>query len=159
MAQPKLILVAVAAVGLAACAPESVVQRSDAAAQRGLAQTQLVPLLDATGTAVTFVPESEVRNLSQGSPFCVNQGGQVQTLTVGARQEGAVSAGQPRVIGNDTEGCPVIMRATPGRGDLAPEGIPVVVGATDVGRPVIQFMTPAEASAYQRRARPATPRS
>jgi hypothetical protein len=149
---------AAAAVGVVGCAPENVVQRSDAAAQRGLAQTQLVPLLDATGTAVTFVPESEVRNLPQGSPFCVNQGGTTQTLTVGTRQQGGVTAGAARVIGNDPEGCPVIQRVTPGQGDLAPIGIPVVIGSTDVGRPIIQFMTPAEASAFQRRQAGGAPR-
>jgi hypothetical protein len=149
---------AAAAIGVASCAPKSVVQQSDAAAQRSLAQTQLVPLLDATGTAVTFVPESEVRGLPQGSPFCVNQGGSVQTLTVGTRQQGGVTAGAARVIGNDPEGCPVIQRMTPGQGDLAPTGIPVVTGSTDIGRPIIQFMTPAQAAAFQRQQAGSPPR-
>jgi hypothetical protein len=158
MAKFQLAFVAVAALGLTACATESVVQRTDARTERALARTHLVPLLDATGTPRTFIPESELRGMPTGSPFPVNIGGQIMTLTVGPRQSEGVSAGAARVIGTDSDGRPVIMREGPGQGDLAPTGIPVVVGTDSDGRPIIRFMSASEAAAFQRQAAGGAPR-
>lgn len=152
MAKFQLAFVAAAALGVAACAPESVVQRTDARTERAQQRTALVPLLDNTGTVVTFLPESEVRGAATGTPFAINRNGQLMTLTVGPRQSEGVSAGAARVVGVDGSGNPVIMHSGPGTGDLSPMGIPVVTGTDSDGRPVIQFMSAAEAARFQRQA-------
>jgi hypothetical protein len=157
MAKFKVALVALAAVGLAGCTADQAAT-SASRMERAEQRTGLVPLLDNTGSVAVFVPESQVRGLAQGSPFVVNRGGQLQTLTVGARQEGGVSAGAARVVGTDSDGRPVIMRDTPGQGDLSPTGIPVVVGTDSDGRPIIRFMSPTEAAAFQRQAAGGAPR-
>ncbi|MCU0887575.1 MAG: hypothetical protein MUC64_06075 [Rubritepida sp.] len=158
MAKFQMAFVAAAALGVAACAPQSVVERTDARTERAQQRTALVPLLDNTGTVVTFVPESEVRGAATGTPFAINRGGQLMTLTVGPRQSEGVSAGAARVIGVDGNGNPVVMHEGPGRGDLSPAGIPVVTGTDSDGRPVIQFMTAAQAAAFQRQAAGGAPR-
>lgn len=130
MSKASHLIIAVAAIGLAACTNDPIM-----AAQRA----DLVPLLDNTGTAVMYVPVSATRGAPVGTPVVVNRNGQMQTLTLGERQ-GGVSAGNVTIVGNDA-GSPQMVRVG-GTGDMSPTGAAVVTGNTD-GRPTTSYVDPA----------------
>lgn len=108
-----------------------------------------VPLMDQTGTIVAWAPESALGNAPFGTPVVINRGGQPITVTVGPRQGQGVSSGDARVIGTDA-GAPQIQRVG-ASGDISRDGVPVVVGTADGGRPITVMMSREDADAFQRR--------
>ncbi len=107
-------------------------------------QGQMRALLDETGTVVSYLPESEVRDTPPGTAFRLNLNGRDQTVTLGPRVSEGISAGTAYVARLDN-GRPRIEHTGPGVGDLAPAGAPYVA-RLDNGRPIIGFRSGPDAS-------------
>ncbi len=124
----KILAVLATAAGLAACATGP--------------QEPMVALLDSTGTALTSVPASSVRDEPPGAAMRINVNGRFETVTVGPRVSEPTSAGVAVLGQTRRDGSVVETHVGPGEGDLAPAGTPVFLERTGRhARPIVGYDT------------------